>query len=50
MLLGEQFAYETNQYGLTPVPGVEFRADSFIFDGKAYLYNLLTNKSKIGFF
>ena len=50
MLLGEQFAYETNQYGLTSVPGVEFRADSFIFDGKAYLYNLLTNKSKIGFF
>lgn len=23
--------------------------DSFIFDGKAYLYNILTNKSKIDF-
>lgn len=49
MLLGEQFAYKTNQYSLTSVPGVEFREDSFIFDGKAYLYNLLTNKSKISF-
>lgn len=50
MVQGEQFAYETNQYGLTVVPGVEFRLDSFIFDGKAYLYNLLTNKSRIEFF
>lgn len=44
---GEQFAYETNQDGLTTVPGVVFKMDSFIFDGKAYLYNILTNKSKI---
>lgn len=50
MVEGEQFAYETNQYGLTPVPGVVFKEDSFIFDGKAYVYNLLTNKSKIEFF
>lgn len=50
MIGGEQFAYETNQYGLTAVPGVEFKTDSFIFDGKAYLYNPLTNKSKIEFF
>ncbi|MCM1167038.1 MAG: hypothetical protein NC299_15215 [Lachnospiraceae bacterium] len=29
--------------------GVLFKADSFIFDGKAYLYNRLTNKSRIRF-
>lgn len=50
MVEGEQFAYETNQYGLTSVPGVVFKTDSFIFDGKAYVYNILTNKSKIEFF
>lgn len=50
MIEGEQFAYETNQYGLTSVPGVVFKTDSFIFDGKAYVYNILTNKSKIDFF
>lgn len=50
MVEGEQFAYETNQYGLTSVPGVVFKEDSFIFDGKAYVYNILTNKSKIEFF
>ena len=49
MVEGEQFAYETNQYGLTSVPGVVFKADSFIFDGKAYVYNILTNQSKIKF-
>lgn len=50
MIKGEQFVYETNQYGLTTVHGVEFKTDSFIFDGKAYVYNILTNKSKIEFF
>ena len=50
MVEGEQFAYETNQYRLTAVPGVVFKTDSFIFDGKAYVYNILTNKSKIEFF
>ena len=40
MLDDENFIYETNQYGLTPVNGVEFKVDSFIFDGKAYLYNI----------
>lgn len=49
MVEGEKFAYVTNQYGLTTVPGVVFRSDSFIYDGKAYLYNVLTNKSKIEF-
>lgn len=50
IIAGEQFIYETNQYKLTAVPGVVFKTDSFIFDGKAYLYNILTNKSKIEFF
>ena len=49
MLNGEKFIYETNQYGLTLVNGVEFKADSFVFDGKAYLYNILTNTSPINF-
>lgn len=49
MLDGEKFIYETNQYGLTIVNGVEFKVDSFIFDGKAYLYNILTNLSQINF-
>ncbi len=49
ILNGEKFIYETNQYGLTPVTGVEFKTNSFIFDGKAYLYNILTNISLINF-
>ena len=49
MLDGEKFIYETNQYGLTIVNGVEFKEDSFIFDNKAYVYNILTNVSKINF-
>ncbi len=49
IITGEIFKYETNQYKLTKVSGVEFKMDSFIFDGKAYLYNILTNKSKIDF-
>lgn len=49
MIEGEQFAYETNHYKLTPVPGVVFMTDSFVFDGKAYVYNILTNKSRIEF-
>jgi hypothetical protein len=45
----EDLRYETNQYGLTTVPGVIFKRDYFIFDNKAYLYNLLTNASVIEF-
>lgn len=41
----EDLCYETNQYGLTTVPGVMFKRDYFVFDNKAYLYNLLTNTS-----
>lgn len=45
----EQFIYETNQYGLSIVNGVEFRRDYFIFDNKAYLYSILTNTDVIHF-
>ncbi len=46
---GEKFIYETNQYKLSVTHDVEFRQDFFIFDGKAYLYSLLTNTSPITF-
>lgn len=49
ILDGERIIYETNQYGLTIVNRVEFKVDSFVFDGKAYLYNILTNLSRINF-
>ena len=45
----EQFVYPINQYGLTKVSEIQFKRDSFIFDGKAYLYNILTNISVINF-
>ena len=49
IIKGERFEYKTNQYGLTTVSGVVFKSDSFIYDGKAYLYNPLTNKTKLKF-
>ena len=39
----EVIIHETNQYGLSVVNGVDFRRDYFIFEDKAYLYNILTN-------
>lgn len=45
----EDHIYPTNQYGLSVVDGVEFKTDYFIFDGKAYLYNLLTNTKQLKF-
>lgn len=45
----ENLRYETNQYGLTIVSGVIFNRDYFVFDNKAYLYNLLTNTTVIDF-
>lgn len=45
----EKLCYETNQYRLSVVNGVEFKRDYFVFDNKAYLYNLLTNTSVIAF-
>lgn len=49
IILGEKFIYETNQYKLSVVHDVEFRQDYFIFNGKAYLYNLLTDTTPITF-
>lgn len=43
----EKFIYETNSYNLSKVPNVKFHKDSFTFDGKAYLYNLLTNTTPL---
>lgn len=49
-IIGEEiFAYDINQYKLSTVQDVEFRQDYFIFDGKAYLYSLLTDTSPIKF-
>ncbi len=49
-IIGEEtFLYETNQYNLSTVRKVEFRQDYFIFDGKAYLYSLLTDTSPVEF-
>lgn len=45
----EQTNYETNQYGLTIVNEVVFKRDYFIFDNKAYLYNILTDTNVINF-
>lgn len=45
----EDLRYETNQYGLSTVPGVIFKRDYFLFDNKAYLYSLLTNTAVIEF-
>lgn len=45
----EDQIYPTNQYGLSVVNSVEFKTDYFIFDGKAYLYNLLTNTKQLRF-
>ena len=45
----EQLLHDTNQYGLSVVNGVDFRRDYFIFEGKAYLYNIMTNTETIKF-
>ena len=46
---GEVFHYETNDYKLTKAGGVEFNADYFVFDNKAYLYSLYTVTKPITF-
>ena len=43
----EEFQYSTNSYKLTTVNDVEFKSDYFIYDGKAYLYNLFTRTAQI---
>ena len=46
---GQVLAHKTNQYDLTVVDGVEFKRDYFVFEGKAYLYSILTNKNTMRF-
>ena len=49
-LVEEQvLAHKTNQYDLTVVDGVEFKRDYFVFEGKAYLYSILTNTNTMQF-
>lgn len=49
LVKGQVLIHETNQYDLTVVNGVEFMRDYFVFEGKAYLYNILTNINVIQF-
>lgn len=49
IVAGEKMNYETNQYKLSVVNGVIFHRDYFVFDDKAYLYNMLTDTSVINF-
>lgn len=49
IISGEEFIYKTNQYKLSIVQDVDFRQDYFIFDGKAYLYSMLTDTSPVQF-
>ena len=46
---GQVLAHKTNQYDLTVVDGVEFKRDYFVFEGKAYLYSILTNTNTMQF-
>ena len=46
---GQVLSHKTNQYDLTVVDGVEFKRDYFVFEGKAYLYSILTNTNTMQF-
>lgn len=46
---GEQLTHKKNQYGLSVVNGVVFHNDYFVFENKAYLYNILTNIIPVSF-
>lgn len=46
---GQVLAHKTNQYDLTVVDGVKFKRDYFVFEGKAYLYSILTNTNTMWF-
>lgn len=46
---GQVLAHKTNQYDLTVVDGVEFKRNYFVFEGKAYLYSILTNTNTMRF-
>ena len=49
LIEGQVLAHKTNQYDLTVVNGVEFKRDYFVFEGKAYLYSILTNTNTMQF-
>ena len=46
---GEQLTHKKNQYGLSVVNGLVFHNDYFVFENKAYLYNILTNIIPVSF-
>ena len=46
---GQVLVHKTNQYDLTVVDGGEFKRDYFVFEGKAYLYSILTNTNTMRF-
>lgn len=45
----EVLFHKTNQYGLSVVNGVKFCPDYFVFEDRAYLYNILTKTTPIKF-
>lgn len=49
LIEGQVLSHKTNQYDLTVVDGVEFKRDYFVFEGIAYLYNILTNTNTMQF-
>ena len=49
LIEGQVLAHKTNQYDLTVVNGIEFKRDYFVFEGKAYLYSILTNTNTMQF-
>lgn len=49
IVAGQILIHEKNQYDLSVVDGVEFKRDYFVFEGKAYLYSILTNTNTIKF-
>ena len=49
LIEGQVLSHKTNQYDLTVVDGVEFKRDYFVFEGKAYLYSILTNTNTMQF-
>lgn len=49
LIEGQVLSHKTNKYDLTVVDGVEFKRDYFVFEGKAYLYSILTNTNTMRF-
>lgn len=49
LVKGQILTHERNQYDLTVVDGCEFKRDYFVFGGRAYLYNILTDTNPMWF-